>query len=196
MSTALDVSISCAEMAINLLKEGNHRFVRNQRLNRNLMAEVQATKEKQSPFAVVISCMDSRTSPEIIFDRGLGDIFSIRIAGNVITPEIIGSVEYACAVVGSQAVIVLGHTGCGAIRGAVDQVKLGHLPTITDRIRGCMNTHNCIDQLTLANVKQGIHALKESSPILHDLLQKEEIKIVGGIYDIATGRVTFIEQQS
>lgn len=193
MNVSLDVTISCAEKAISLLQEGNIRFIKNQRLNRNLLAEVHATKEKQSPFAVVISCMDSRTSPEIIFDRGLGDIFSVRIAGNVITPEVIGSVEYACAAVGSKAVVVLGHTGCGAIKGAVEQVQLGQLPTITERIRQCMHPHHTADELTLANVKQGVCALQEHSPILQELVQKQEIKIIGGIYDITSGEVTFID---
>lgn len=194
MSISMEAHVSHSEKAIALLKEGNIRFTKNQRLTRNLLAEVQATKEKQNPFAVVVSCMDSRTSPEIIFDRGLGDIFSIRIAGNVITPEVIGSVEYACAAVGSSAVVVLGHTGCGAIKGTVDEVKFGHLPSITDRIRKCIHPDHSIEEITLSNVVAGVKMLTEKSEILKELVKKNELKIVGGIYDITTGEVSFIDK--
>lgn len=182
-----------AEQAIELLREGNIRFKKNQRLNRNLLDEIEATKEGQSPFAVVVSCMDSRTSPEIIFDRGIGDIFSIRIAGNVITPEVIGSVEYACAAVGSKAVLVLGHTGCGAIKGTLEDARFGHLPSITSRIKSVIGPTSCIDEATKRNVVSGIEALKKESEVLKNLLEKQELKIIGGIYDIKSGEVTFME---
>lgn len=185
--------MNSAEKAIELLKEGNVRFVKNLRLNRNLLEEVEATKEKQLPFAVVVSCMDSRTSPELIFDRGLGDIFSIRIAGNVITPEVIGSVEYACAAVGSKAIIVLGHTGCGAIKGTVDNVQFGFLPTITDRIQKCFDPGHSIEEITKKNVEAGIKTLANESSVLQELINNKDIKIVGGIYDITSGHVTFME---
>lgn len=181
------------EKAIQLLKEGNIRFSKNLRLNRNLLQEIEATKEGQKPFAVVVSCMDSRTSPELIFDRGLGDIFSIRIAGNVITPEVIGSIEYACAAVGSTAVIVLGHTGCGAIKGTLDKVQLGSLHTITSRIRSCIDHDHSVEAVTISNVELGIKTLKNESSLLQDLINRKELKIIGGIYDIKSGHVSFME---
>jgi carbonic anhydrase len=183
-----------AENAIELLREGNIRFIKNQRLNRNLHQEIEATKEGQSPFAVVVSCMDSRTSPELIFDRGIGDIFSVRIAGNVITPEVIGSIEYACAAVGSKAVLILGHTGCGAIKGTLEDARFGHLPSITSRIKSGIGRTTCLDEATKRNVVSGIASLKKESSVLKELLQKEELKIIGGIYDITTGHVTFLDE--
>ncbi len=182
-----------SDKALDLLREGNLRFVSNIRMNRNFHEEVEATKEGQEPFAVVISCMDSRTSPELVFDRGLGDIFSIRLAGNVVTPEVIGSVEYACAAVGSKAVVVLGHTGCGAIKGTLAKVQLGKLPTITARIAECISDEVCPDVVTEKNVLAGMRALEEESTVLRELLHQEKIKIIGGIYDITTGKVSFMD---
>ena len=124
--------------AIERLKEGNKRFVNNLKLNRNLLQQVNETTGGQHPFAVIISCMDSRTSAELIFDQGLGDIFSIRIAGNIINEDILGSAEFGCKVVGSKVILVLGHTSCGAIKGAIDDVDLGHLHFITHKIQRCM----------------------------------------------------------
>lgn len=184
---------------LEALKKGNERFLNNLKQNRDFLQEVLATKDGQTPFAVVISCMDSRTSVEIIFDQGLGDLFSIRIAGNVVTPEVIASVEYACKVVGSSLVIVLGHTGCGAIQGAINNVKLGHLNTILDRIKENATFEKAAPPeklqkiVTEENVKAGVLALTEQSDVLRELVQEEKIKIYGGIYDIATGEVTFWE---
>lgn len=182
------------DSALEKLREGNERFVNNVRINRNFLQEVEQTKEGQSPFAVIISCMDSRTSPELIFDQGLGDIFSIRIAGNVITPEIIGSCEYACQVVGAKLILVLGHLGCGAIRGAVDNVKLGHLPTVTDRIRFGIKKGASIEDVTLNNVQHGMNRLLRESVILKSLYEKNELSISGGIYDVNTGKVLFVDE--
>jgi len=181
--------------ALERLKQGNQRFVNNLRINRNLLQEVEQTKQGQEPFAVIISCMDSRTSPELIFDQGLGDIFSIRIAGNVITPEIIGSAEYACKVVGAKLVLVLGHLGCGAIKGAVDNVKLGHLSSVTDKIRFSIKKNSTLEDVTYANVTTGIHSLFKESPILQELVDKNELLISGGIYDISNGKVSFINER-
>lgn len=182
-----------ADKAIQLLKEGNERFYNNLKRNRNHVHEIEATKEKQEPFAVVISCMDSRTSPEIIFDKGIGDIFSIRIAGNVITPEVIGSAEYACAAVKTKVILVLGHTGCGAVKGSIDNVQLGQLSTITQRIRSCMHEHSTIEEVTTRNVEMGIGTLMAESKVLNELVINKEIKIIGGIYDITTGQVWFMD---
>lgn len=193
METVQLAEISPSLDALSRLKEGNQRFVNNLRINRNLLQEVEATKSGQEPDAVIISCMDSRTSPELIFDQGLGDIFSIRIAGNVITPEIIGSAEYACKVVGARLIIVLGHLGCGAIKGAVDNVKLGYLPTVTDRIRFSVKKNLSLDEITSENVKSGMVRLFTESDVLRRLTQENKLLITGGVYDISTGKVSFID---
>lgn len=195
----MNQKISLHTEALEALKKGNERFLNNLKQNRDYLKEVEATKDGQSPFAVVISCMDSRTSVEIVFDQGLGDLFSIRIAGNVVTPEVIASCEYACKVVGSSLVIVLGHTGCGAIQGAISNVKLGHLNTILDRIKDNANFDKALPQEDLArivteeNVKAGVMALGDQSYVLKELMKQEKLKILGGIYDISTGEVTFWE---
>ena len=122
------------ERALDILVEGNKRFVSNLRFNRNLLQQVNETSEAQYPFAIVLSCIDSRTSSELVFDQGLGDIFSVRIAGNVLNEDILGSMEFACQVAGSKLVVVLGHTKCGAIKGACNHVKLGHLTGLLSKI--------------------------------------------------------------
>ncbi len=189
--------------AIEILKSGNERFVNNLKVNRNLLQQVNETSEGQHPFAVIISCMDSRTTPELIFDQGLGDIFSIRIAGNVISEEILGSAEFGCKVAGARAIIVLGHTGCGAVKGAVENVDLGHLHFITSKIQRCIpelrtrhptaTPGDLCQAVTENNVLQGIRDLHSSSHILAGMAHEGEIRIVGGIYDISTGRVNFLE---
>ncbi len=147
--------------------------------------------------------MDSRTSPELIFDQGLGDIFSIRIAGNVINEDILGSTEFGCKAIGAKIVLVLGHTNCGAIKGAVNNVELGHLHFITHKIQRTIPGINSkfpnlshgdlCQEVTTANVQKGIEDLKSHSSILADMAQKKQIKIVGGIYDVSTGKVSFFE---
>lgn len=193
---------------IELLKEGNRRFVSNLKLNRNLLQQVNETTRSQHPFAVIISCMDSRTSAELIFDQGLGDIFSIRIAGNVINEDILGSAEFGCKVVGAKVVLVLGHTSCGAIQGAIDDVELGHLHFITHKIQRCIpkveNPKRCSDEtsydlvasVTRDNVLQSMQDLRTRSSILKQMEYSQEIVIVGGLYDVSSGVVTFLENQN
>ena len=191
-------------MGIELLKKGNERFTSNLKINRNFLQQVDETAEGQHPFAVIISCMDSRTSPELIFDQGLGDIFSIRIAGNVINEDILGSAEFGCKVIGAKVIVVLGHSKCGAIKGAVNNVDLGHLHFITKKIQRFLpqihklNPHSteadiCV-HATRENILLGVSDLRSNSSILADMEYKNEIKIVGGEYDIATGKVTFFEE--
>src|SRR5688572_33510100 len=122
-------------MAIELLKEGNKRFINNLKINRNLLEQVNETSSGQYPFAVILSCIDSRTSAELIFDQGLGDVFSIRIAGNIINEDILGSMEFGCKVAGARAIVVLGHTKCGAVKGACDHVEMGNLTALLTKIR-------------------------------------------------------------
>lgn len=203
LTKALQQQITPSQ-AIELLKEGNKRFVNNLKINRNLLQQVNETTAGQHPFAVIISCMDSRTSAELVFDQGLGDIFSIRIAGNVINEDILGSTEFGCKVVGAKVVLVLGHTSCGAIKGAIDHVDLGHLRSITHKIQRCMpedKKHpkddidkNLVDLVTKENVLLGIQDLRLRSPILAQMEHAKEIQMIGGIYDVSTGIVNFLEK--
>lgn len=192
--------------AVELLRKGNQRFVNNIKVNRNLLQQVNETREGQHPFAVIISCMDSRAPAEIIFDQGLGDIFSIRVAGNVINEDILGSTEFGCKVVGAKAVVVLGHTSCGAISGAIDNVQLGNLGSVLNKIQFSIpNDDSAYHQLSMDEKKQWVtksnvfHSMSEirnRSGILRDLEKRGEITIVGGIYDLSSGEVTFFEEQN
>lgn len=192
------------EDAIQLLKNGNERFVKNLKVNRNLLQQVNETSEGQHPFAVIISCMDSRTSAELIFDQGLGDIFSIRIAGNIINEDILGSTEFGCKAVGAKVVLVLGHTNCGAITGAVQNVELGHLHFVTNKIKRCLpriqernpgiSPEGLCAHATRENVLQGMKDLKQNSSILNEMVRQGDIKIVGGIYDLSSGMVEFLNE--
>ena len=202
LTKALQDQITPQE-AISLLQKGNQRFVRNLQIDRNLLQQVNETSEGQHPFAVIISCMDSRTSPELIFDQGLGDVFTIRVAGNVINEDILGSTEFGCKIAGAKVVLVLGHTNCGAVNGAINNVELGHLHFITDKIKRCLpdikknfplsTASDICSKVTSENVKLGMNDLKKNSSILYSMLKNNEIKIVGGIYDLSTGLVEFID---
>lgn len=193
--------------AYGQLQQGNKRFVNNLKINRNLLQQMNDTASGQYPFAVVLSCMDSRTSVELIFDQGLGDIFSLRIAGNVVNEDILGSMEFACQVVGAKLIIVLGHTRCGAIKGACDDVKLGHLTGLLDKIKPAMhNTHKVGDsdhhhhqhiyyeKVAYSNVLHSMDEILDRSPIIAKLLKEEMIGIVGGMYSVENGRVHFIKE--
>lgn len=195
-------------MALELLKEGNKRFVNNLKANRNLLQQANETSAGQHPFAIVLSCIDSRTSAEIIFDQGLGDIFSVRIAGNIINEDILGSMEFACKVAGSKIITVLGHTNCGAIKGACDHVEMGNLTNLLAKIRPAIDDETTIkddrtssndefvDKVTLINVKRTMTGILQRSPILKDLIESNQIILVGGIHNIATGEVAFYESQA
>ncbi|WP_153799575.1 carbonic anhydrase family protein [Foetidibacter luteolus] len=191
------------DLAIEILKEGNDRFVKNLKANRNLLQQVNETKTGQFPFATILSCMDSRTSAELIFDQGLGDIFSIRIAGNVLNEDIVGSMEFATKVVGTKAIVVLGHTKCGAIVGACNNVELGHLTTVLNKVKPAIEAEKTttenrtgsnaafVNNVTENNVRLTIEQIKEQSPIISELIAENKLKIVGGVYDVDNGGVTF-----
>ncbi|MGB4498990.1 MAG: carbonic anhydrase family protein [Methylococcaceae bacterium] len=193
------------EMALNLLKEGNHRFMHNLKANRNLLEQANETSDGQHPFAIILSCIDSRTSAELIFDQGLGDIFSVRIAGNIINEDILGSMEFACKVAGAKIIAVLGHTKCGAVKGACDHVEMGNLTALLSKIQPAVydektelenrnsNNNAFVEKVAVINVKRTVQAIVARSPILKEMLAKSEIKLVGGIHEIATGEVTFFE---
>ena len=187
--------------ALQLLRDGNSRFVNNLKVNRNLLQQVNETMEGQHPFAVILSCIDSRTSAELIFDQGLGDVFSIRIAGNVLNGDILGSMEFACKVAGAKIVVVVGHTKCGAIKGACDQVQMGNLTGLLDKIKPAIERTTFINGATYAypnavaasNVHYVMDEIARRSPILKEMVAAHDIAIVGGMYDIETGQVDFYE---
>jgi len=193
------------EMAIDYLKDGNRRFLDNLKVNRNLLKQVNLTSEGQFPFAAILSCIDSRTSAEIIFDQGLGDIFSIRIAGNVLNEDIIGSMEYACQIAGSRLVLVLGHTKCGAIMSACDNQELGHFTGLLGKLRPAMESEKStladrnsgnisyVNRVSLNNVEQTVRLIRVKSRILDEMERSGAIRITGGLYDIETGVVSFLE---
>ena len=191
------------ELALERLKEGNLRFVNNIKTNRNLLQQVNETSAGQFPFAAVLSCIDSRTSAELIFDLGLGDIFSIRIAGNILNVDILGSMEYACKIAGSKLIVVLGHTKCGAVEGACNNIVLGNVTALLNKIIPAIdletetltdrNGGNSVFTKNVAknNIFITVQKIKEQSAILQEMEQTSQIKIVGGIYDLDTGQVTF-----
>jgi carbonic anhydrase len=191
--------------ALEILKEGNQRFVNNLKANRNLLQQVNETSAGQFPFATILSCIDSRTSAELIFDQGLGDIFSIRIAGNILNEDILGSMEFATKVVGTKIIVVLGHTKCGAIVGACNHVELGNLTTLLNKIQPAIvnektitenrdgSNREFVNKVTDIHVHLTIERIRKESPIVAELEQQGSIKIVGGMYDVETGHVTFFE---
>ena len=193
-------------MALDLLKEGNKRFISNLKLNRNLLQQANETSDGQHPFAVILSCIDSRTSAELIFDQGLGDVFSVRIAGNIVNEDILGSMEFGCKVAGSKIIVVLGHTKCGAIKGACDHVEMGNLTALLSKITPAVeneiqtlenrNANNSVfvENVAAINVKQTVNAIMERSPILSEMINIGQIGIVGGMHDISTGEVTFYSE--
>lgn len=193
------------EQAFDVLKEGNKRFTNNLKVNRDLLKQMDETAAGQFPFAVVLSCMDSRTSVELIFDQGIGDIFSIRIAGNVVNDDILGSMEYACAAAGSKLVVVLGHTRCGAVKGACDAVKLGNLTGLLNKIQPSIEKTSAAREniegseytevVAQANVLNSINEILERSEILRTLYRDGKIGVVGGIYSVENGNVNFIRSE-
>ena len=193
------------ELALERLKEGNERFVNNIKEHRNLLQQVNETSSGQFPFASILSCIDSRTSAELIFDQGLGDIFSIRIAGNILNVDILGSMEYACKIAGSKLIVVLGHTKCGAIEGACNNIVLGNITALLKKIKPAIDQEketiidrngsnsSFLKNVTINNVFITVQKIKDQSSILHEMEQKKQIKIIGGLYDLDTGQVTFYE---
>lgn len=188
-----------------MLLDGNQRFVNGQRADRNLLQQVSETAEGQFPFAAILSCIDSRTSSELIFDLGLGDIFSIRIAGNVLNEDILGSMEFACKVAGSKLIVVLGHTRCGAVKGACDHVELGNLTHLVKKITptvdaveytGERSSKNSefVELVAQQNVHRMTQQIREKSPILREMIDGGQIGLVGGMYNVETGIVEFYEE--
>jgi carbonic anhydrase len=187
--------------SLDALKEGNARFLAGKQKPRNLKAEVAATAAGQYPFAAVVSCMDSRAPVEIILDQGIGDLFSLRVAGNVIEGDFLGSLEYAAKVVGVKLIVVMGHTNCGAVKGAVDDVKLGNLTALLAQIepaivavgppRGTSKDHAYVEKVAEANVRNSMKQIHTKSPVLEEMLKSGQLGLVGAMYDVETGKTTF-----
>ncbi len=191
------------DLALTILQEGNERFIKNLKANRNLLQQVNETAAGQFPFATILSCIDSRTSAELIFDQGLGDIFSIRIAGNILNEDILGSMEFATKVMKTKIILVLGHTRCGAIVGACNHVEMGNLTTLLKKIQPAIDHETAttdnrsgsnpafVNNVTELNVKLAIDRIRLESPIIAELEKEGEIKIIGGMYNVETGKVDF-----
>lgn len=195
------------QIALQLLKDGNERFIKGLSANRDLLQKVKETQHQQNPYAAILSCMDSRAPAELLFDQGIGDIFNIRIAGNVISPYVLGSLEYAVAVAGSKLILVMGHTNCGAIKGACDDVKMGNLTSLLDQIKDSVNqeqtvaenrngaNRSFVDKVSLLNVQHSVNQMLEQSDVIRDYAERNAIRIVPAMYDIATGKVSFHHEQ-
>lgn len=191
--------------ALDFLKEGNSRFINNLKANRNLLEQVNETRDGQWPFATILSCIDSRTSAELIFDQGLGDVFSVRIAGNIVNTDILGSMEFACKVAGSKLIVVLGHSKCGAVKGACDHVEMGNLTELLSKIQPAVYQEKTtlenrtskngvfVENVAAINVKRNVKNIIERSFVLEQLLVEGEIGIVGAMHNIETGEVTFYD---
>jgi carbonic anhydrase len=192
--------------ALKRLESGNERFTSGRAAPRNLLDQVAATSQGQYPFATVVSCLDSRTSAELIFDQGIGDIFNARVAGNVVNPDILGSLEFASKAAGSKLIAVIGHTKCGAVKGACDNVQLGNLTGLLRRIEPAVKSTPSspgedrsskndafVDRVAESNVRAAMETIRRQSPILREMERKGEIAIVGGMHDLETGRVTFLK---
>lgn len=191
--------------ALELLKAGNTRFVNKTTIDRNYDKQIEMTTNGQFPFAAVVSCIDSRIPTEIIFDQGIGDIFNARVAGNFVNEDILGSLEFACKLAGSKLIVIMGHTSCGAVKGACDHAKLGNLTAMLANITPALdqvstapgeerNSSNSkfVNAVAVQNVHLTMDKLKQNSPVLNDMINNGEIQVVGAMYNVATGRVDFI----
>ncbi len=195
------------DTALELLKEGNARFVKNKKADRDLKRQVDDTASGQYPFATVLHCIDSRVSAELLFDQGVGDVFSVRIAGNFVNDDILGSMEFATKLAGTKLVVVLGHTACGAVKGACDDAKLGNLTGMLEKIKPAVkavsepkdkdkrNSKNIdfVNEVAKKNVELTVENIRKNSEVMADLEKEGTIKIIGGMYDISNGKVTFYE---
>ncbi len=193
--------------ALEFLREGNRRFISNLKVNRDLLQQANETREGQWPFAAILSCIDSRTSAELIFDQGLGDIFSIRVAGNVVNTDVIGSLEFACKLAGSRLIVVLGHSKCGAVKGACDHVEMGNLTELLSKIQPAVyeesqtqdpatrNSKNptFVENVAELNVRRSVRTIINRSFILEQLIAEGEVAIVGAKHDLSSGAVTFFD---
>ncbi len=204
VQTAESQSSITPKTAIELLKKGNQRFVANQAMQRDISEQVAQTGTGQYPFAAVLGCIDSRVPAEYVFDQGIGDIFNARVAGNFVNTDILGSLEFACKVAGSKVIVVLGHSSCGAVKGACDHVQLGNLTHMLGNIQPALdaitsdyedkssNNAAYVQEVAERNVFLNVSKIKSDSPVLNELYENGEIDIVGAMYDVQTGVVSFL----
>jgi len=185
--------------AVTRLKDGNKRFLQNKKTERDLLIQVEKTGGGQFPFAALLSCIDSRVPAELVFDQGIGDIFNVRVAGNIVNEDILGSLEYSCKVAGSRLVLVLGHTRCGAVTSACKHVELGNITPLLDKIQPAVGsvvkgdlTPELIEEVAVKNVENSIEQIRKDSPILKEMEDNGEIVIAGAIYDVVSGAVEFL----
>jgi carbonic anhydrase len=201
MSKAIQASIT-PDAALDILKKGNMRFAANKSIKRNYKHQVMQTGLGQYPFASVVACIDSRSAPELVFDQGVGDLFVARVAGNVINSDILGSLEYAAKAAGSKVIVVLGHSQCGAVKGACDAVQLGNLTGLLDKIKPAVDAtktagdrnsknHEFVQDVAHENVNNSVQKIREMSPLLKEMEEQGKIKIVGAMYDVGNGKVTW-----
>ena len=203
MTSESQVSLS-PTAAIDLLKEGNDRFLEQSFLSRDYLDQVGQTATGQFPFAAIVSCIDSRVPVETIFDQGIGDVFSVRIAGNFINEDILGSLEFSCKLAGAKAIVVLGHTSCGAVKGACDNAELGNLTQMLAKIKPAVDAVptppevdrtssnlDFVNKVAWENVHQSVQTIKDKSTVLKEMYDHGAIDIVGAMYDVKTGVVTF-----
>jgi len=200
--TQADISIP---MAIDLLKQGNKRFLENKPLSRNFEQQVTNTSHGQYPFAVILSCIDSRVPTEIIFDQGIGDMFNACVAGNFVNEDILGSMEFACKLAGVKLIVVMGHTSCGAVKGACDSAELGNLTKLIEKIKPAVDSTESgpdedrssknldfVNKVAVKNVELTIKDIHEKSPVLHEMYSQNEIDIIPAMYDVKSGKVEFL----
>lgn len=185
--------------AIDRLKEGNKRFVANKGLERDLLTQVNITSGGQYPFAALLSCIDSRVPGEMVFDEGIGSVFNVRVAGNIVNEDVLGSLEYSCKVAGSKVIVVLGHTKCGAVTAACKHVELGNITHLLSKIKPAVEEvmegeadEETIEKVALKNIELSIERIRSESPILAEMESNGEIAIVGAVYDVASGVVCFV----
>jgi len=191
-------TINTPEEAIAELKDGNMRFLENRFINTDYKEQIEITKDGQHPPIAILSCIDSRVPPEIIFDQGIGNLFVARVAGNVEDEFIVGSLEYAVKVVGSKLIVVLGHSHCGAVKGAVDNVELGNLTALLDQIKPAIvgnpeHPEEMLEETSKNNVRMTVNDILSKSPGIKKLVSENKIQIVGAFYDVSTGRVIFLD---
>lgn len=193
--------------ALDILVEGNHRFVNNYQSDKDFQSLVKITKDKQHPFAAILSCSDSRAPTELLFDQALGDIFSVRLAGNIASDKAIGSLEFSTKYLGSKLIVVMGHTGCGAVKAACDDFKDGHIGEIINMIKPSLRHENTVknqedrcsknpefvEKINELNVRHQIDSIVRMSDIVDEMLENHQVGIIGAIYDLSNGKVNFME---
>ncbi len=195
-------SATSPQEALRMLQEGNLRFVSGKTINCDLMKQVQATSHGQAPFAAILGCIDSRVPPELVFDQRLGSIFAARIAGNFVNTDILGSLEFACKLAGAKAIVVLGHSECGAIKGAIDQARLGNLTEMLSHIEPAVaatkfagkrtsKDKKLVQAVADTNAELAVRMILSRSPVLKEMADKKQIVVAAAMHDIATGRVSF-----